>query len=135
MAIYDGVVTIADNDIPVIVELDEDHLRMSAAGTEIGHWPIAECEIAHVGDSVYTITAENETLRFVPNQPSLFAVEVNGTTDLPAVAMAPPSDAEAEPADGVKEAPPAKPLTMGLFYALCLVTVALAVWALISIIL
>lgn len=134
MAIYDGMVTIADNDIPVIVELDDDYLRMSAAGTEIGHWPIDECEISHVGDSVYTITAENETLRFVPNQPSLFATEVNDAAEPPAVATAPPPDAQAEPADGKKEAPPAKPLTMGLFYALCLITVALAVWALISIV-
>lgn len=134
MAIYDGVVTIADNDIPVIVELNDDYLRMSAAGTEIGHWPIAECKITHVGDSVYAITAENETLRFVPNQPSLFAVEVNGGAGSPAVGMTPPSDTGAERADGEREAPPAKPLTMGLFYALCLITVALAVWALISII-
>ena len=133
MAIYDGVVTIADNDIPVIVELDDDYLRMSAAGTEIGHWPTDECEISHVGDSVYTITAENETLRFVPNQPSLFATEVNDGAGSP-VTMAPPPDAGAEPAHGENEAPPAKPMTMGLFYALCLVTVALAVWALISII-
>ncbi|HSM43595.1 MAG TPA: hypothetical protein VK969_01120 [Acidimicrobiia bacterium] len=132
MAIYDGMVTIADNDIPVIVELDDDHLRMSAAGTEIGHWPIDECEISHVGDSVYTITAENETLRFVPNQPSLFATEVNDAAEPPAVAMAPAPGTEQ--VDGSKEAPPAKPVTMGLFYALCLITVALAVWALISII-
>ena len=134
MAIYDGVVTIAENDIPVIVELDDDNLRMSAAGSEIGHWPIDECEISHVGDSVYTITAENETLRFVPNQPSLFATEVNDGAESPVMTPAPAPDTGAEPAAGKKEAPPAKPLTMGLFYALCLVTVALAVWALISII-
>ena len=138
MAIYDGVVTLADDDIPVIVELHDDHVRMSAAGREIGYWPATECEIAHVEDTVYTITAEDETLRFVPNQPSLFAAEVNGGPGIPSVATAPPADLEPgigpDTADGTKQAPPARPLTMGLFYALCLTTAGLAVWALISIV-
>ncbi len=32
------------------------------------------------------------------------------------------------------EAPPPKPLTMGLFYALCVITAVLAIWSLITII-
>lgn len=139
---YDGVVTLADDDIPVIVELDDDYVRMSAGGTEIGHWPADECQITHVSDTAYAITAENETLRFVPNQPDLFAAAVNGapeTTYLAKPAEPEPESApEAESAptadDGVREAPAPQPLTMGLFYALCLTTAALAVWALISII-
>ena len=144
---YDGVVTLADDDIPVIVELDDAYVRMSAGGTEIGHWPTDECQITHVSDTTYAITAENETLRFVPNQPDLFAAAVNGapeTTYLatpaepePESAPEPESTPEAETAptadDGVREAPAPQPLTMGLFYALCLITAALAVWALISI--
>lgn len=139
MAIYDGVVTLADQEVPVIVELGDEHVRMSASGTEIGHWPADECEITHVEDMVYSITAENETLRFVPNQPSLFAAAVTG---VPGASPAdPPSpttpDEPAETADSAgirREAPAPKPLTMGLFYALCLVTAALAGWALVSII-
>lgn len=133
MAMYDGVVTLADDDVPVIVELDDDYVRMSAGGTEIGHWPVDECRITHVEDTTYAITAEDETLRFVPNQPSLFASAVNGSPKTtPAVDM--PSAPDPAPPDGVREAPPAQPLTMGLFYALCLITAALALWALISII-
>lgn len=134
MAIYDGVVTVAEDDIPVIVELDDDHVRMSASGTEIGLWPSEDCSITHVGDSTYTITAEEETLRFVPNQPSLFAAAVNGEAEGAQVAMPPPPETEAATSKGRQEAPPAKPLTMGLFYALCLVTAGLAVWSLISIV-
>ncbi|HUG32152.1 MAG TPA: hypothetical protein VMM14_04600 [Acidimicrobiia bacterium] len=143
MAIYDGVVSLADDEIPVLVELGQDHVRMSAGGAEIGHWPTAECHIAHIEDGVYTITAEDETLRFVPNQPTLFAAAVNGSPEAPLVTVAPEPEREPgerepgspEPDAGVAmgEAPPARPLTMGLFYALCFTTAALAVWALISI--
>ncbi|MGD2042214.1 MAG: hypothetical protein PVJ28_01080 [Acidimicrobiia bacterium] len=155
MSIYDGVVTLADDDIPVIVELDEERVRLSASGTEIGEWRTDECRISHVADSMYTISAENETLHFVPNQPSLFAAAVNGAAHQPPPA---PSEPEVEPemhtepevplpgepgaqteplapsGDGVREAPPPRPVTMGLFYTLCLLTAGLAVWSLISII-
>lgn len=139
---YDGVVTLADDDIPVIVELDDDYVRMSAGGTEIGHWPFAECQITRVSDTTYAITAEDETLRFVPNQPGLFAVAVNGATETtshskpaePEPKSAPEAESAATGGDGVREAPAPQPLTMGLFYALCVTTAALAVWALVSII-
>lgn len=136
MAIYDGVVTLADDQIPVIVELDDEHVRLSASGTEIGQWPTDECRIDAVDDTTYTITAEEETLEFVPSQPSLFAAALNGTskeeTDAP-VHNAKPTPEPAASASAA-EAPPPKPLTMGLFYALCVATAALAIWSLIVII-
>lgn len=135
MAIYDGIVSVADDDIPVIVELGDEVVRLSASGTEIGQWPAEECLITHVGDTVYTITAEDETLEFVPNQPSLFAAAVNGNPEKPAVPLPPePEPAAITTEDDFREAPPAKPITMGLFYALCLATAALAIWSLVSII-
>lgn len=151
MSIYDGVVTVADDDIPVIVELDEERIRLSASGTEIGEWRTDECHISHVADSTYTISAENETLHFIPNQPNLFAAAVNGAVHRPPPAASPEPESEplspaAEPEPqapeqpeaalptGVREAPPPRPLTMGAFYALCLLTAGLAVWSLISII-
>jgi hypothetical protein len=134
MAIYDGVVTLAEDDFPVIVELDDEHVRMSASGTEIGEWRTDECLITHVADSTYTITAEDETLSFVPNQPGLFAAALS--IDREALAVAMPSEPDPGPAtdDGMREAPPAQPLTMGLFYALCLLTAGLATWALVEMI-
>lgn len=135
MAIYDGVVTIADDEIPVIVELDEDSVRLSASGKEIGQWPADKCSIDHLVDTTYSITAEDETIEFVPTQPDLFAAAVNGASEHPAVPLPPEPDPDPAPTeDGIREAPPAKPLTMGLFYALCFVTAGLAVWSLISII-
>lgn len=140
MPIYDGVVTLDKSDVPVIVELGHDHVRLSASGTEIGQWPTNECHIAHVTDSIYSITAEDETLQFVPNQPSLFAAAVNGGGRQADPVAGPkeiqneiPTETE-DPAVGDREAPPPKPLTMGLFYSLCVATAALAIWSLISLI-
>ena len=78
MPIYDGVVTIEDTDVQVILGLDDDRVRLSAGGTEIGDWPLEECEIDDAGDGVYTITAENETLEFMPASPGAFAAAMNG---------------------------------------------------------
>ncbi len=134
LAIYDGVVTLADDQIPVIVELDDDLVRLSASGTEIGQWRADECRIDTVDDTTYTITAENETLEFVPSQPRLFAAALNGaseeSTDTP-VHVEPGVEAVSNPDPA--EAPPPKPLTMGLFYALCVATAVLAIWSLITI--
>lgn len=144
MPIYDGVVTLAEADIPVIVELDNGHVRLSASGREIGQWPLKECEIVHLEDSTYTISAENETLRFVPSQPSLFGAAVDdGRRHMEAreEATAPPHpEPTEEPSDevvdddGISEASPPRPLTVTLFYALCVLTAGMGVWALISII-
>ncbi len=134
LAIYDGVVTLADDDIPVIVELDDDHVRMSASGKEIGQWPADQITITHLADTTYTITAEDETLQFVPNQPSLFAAAVNGAGEKTRVPSSPKPVSGDPTGDRVREAPPPRPLTMGLFYALCVTTAALAVWSLVSMI-
>jgi hypothetical protein len=163
---YDGVVTIADDDIPVIVELDETRIRMSAGGTEIGEWPADECQISHVSESTFSISAENETLRFVPNQPRLFAAAVNGTSPevgpagltpmvetprseepqplppeipldevpAPETVTTPPTPAPSAPVEAEREAPPPQPLTVGLFYALCVLTAGLAIWSLVTIV-
>ena len=135
MPMYDGVVTLDESDIPVIVELDANQVRLSASGTEIGLWPMTECHIAQLSDSIYAITAENETLQFVPNQPSLFAAAVNGGTreGIP-VAKTSPEFASAKDllATDDQVAPTPKPLTVGLFYALCVITAALALWSLLT---
>jgi len=133
------MVTLDKTDVPVIVELDEDYVRLSASGTEIGNWSADECQIAHIGDTAYAITAEDETLHFVPNQPGLFAAAVSGASREPVPPPADPAPTSAGPvthvADTSDDAPAPKPLTMGLFYALCVTTAALALWALVSLVL
>ena len=128
---YDGVVALSDNEVPVIIELNEETVRLSASGTEIGEWSTDECDITRSDNTTFLIHAEADVLPFTPTQPGAFAGAV-GLADEKAAIPLPPG-AESEAALATMEAPPAKPLTMGLFYALCLVTVGLAVWALTSI--
>lgn len=145
MAIYDGVVTLSDSDVPVMVELGENTIRLSASGTEIGEWSTDDCDITRQDASTYLIHAEAETLPFTPHQPGAFAAAV-GLADLAAtvpLAPVPTSQvvvAEVEPATIVNhpvepgEVPSPQPITMGFFYGLSTLTLGLAIWALISIV-
>lgn len=148
MSIYDGVVTLADDDIPVIVELNDGAIRLTASGTEIGHWPKGEAKIQHLADGSYAISAENEILSFVPSQPNLFAAAVNGSAHRGSestVEIAPDErrrhetgerlgqdDIPEQTPDDVRMAPAPKPLTMGLFYALCAMTAVVAIWSIVN---
>lgn len=139
MTIYDGVVNLDDQQVAVIVGFEEDGIRMSSGGAEIGEWPDGEYSIDHNGGGIYTITAESESLQFVPNNPSLFAAQLTGTiSPLPAY-----SEPETEPNNAAldieapapidrAEAPPPKPLTRVVFYALAGITATLGLWALVS---
>lgn len=72
MSLYDGVISVKDGEIGVIVAIDGDRVRLSAGGNEIGEWNVDDCLIQRVGDGVFSITAEDESLRFLPNEPSRF---------------------------------------------------------------
>lgn len=136
MSLFDGVVTVEDDQVPVIIGLEEDGLRMSSGGAEIGEWTDGEYTIDHDGSGTYTITAEDESLRFVPSNPALFAAGL-GEGDAPADAgdatqTAPPRSASVPivPADG--DSPEPKPATVIAFYAIAGLTGALGLWALVS---
>lgn len=140
MSLFDGVVSFDDTDVPVIIGLQDDGLRMSSGGAEIGQWGEGEFSINPAGDGTYDITAENETLRFVPSNPSLFAAGVGV-----AVAPPPPSPkvdetpvvvtptraaASGELDNGVAPAP--RTITLVAFYSLAVATAGLGLWALVS---
>ena len=130
---YDGVITIEGDNFPVTVELEDELIRLSSSGNEIGQWHVADCKITRIDDETFTITAEGEVLEFVPSEPRLFAAALNGDPE-PTVAATPQAETSPTPADPepLTEAAPPRPLTMGLFYGLCVLTAALALWSLIS---
>jgi hypothetical protein len=138
LPIFDGVVTVNDDEVPVIIGLEESGIRMSTNGFEIGEWAVGEYSIDHRGDGVYTITADNESLRFVPNRPDLFAAGVGHPRieDLGQSVEEAPGRHLAEPAvespDDGAAAP--RPLTRALFYTLAGTTAALGLWALLRLI-
>ena len=135
--IYDGVVSLNEDDVQVILGVDEDRIRLSAGGMEIGDWDIDDCSINDGGGGVFAITAENETLQFMPASPTMFAAAMNGgsisiptPTSVAVEEDAPPL--RAEPITATEEGPAPRPVTMLAFYALATVTAALGLWALIS---
>ena len=128
------MVRLDNEQVPVIVGFQENALRMSSGGEEIGEWAEGDYSIANAGDGVYTITAENEALQFTPANPTLFAAELGGGIEVPA-----PTEpvAQAEPTDNgavEDEAPQPKKATMIGFYVLAAVTAALGLWALVSLV-
>lgn len=135
--IYDGIVDLDDSQVSVIVGFEENGIRLSAGGAEIGEWRDGEYRIDHRGDGVYAITAENETLRFLPADPGLFAAHLEEAKIVVVQAEPPKTPGEARhaapptPPPSV-EAPPPRPLTRVAFYALAALTAGLGLWALTS---
>lgn len=72
MPLYDGVISMTDGDVGVIVAIEEDRIRLSVGASEIGEWDVDDCNIERVDDGVFSISAEDDALRFIPNQPQLF---------------------------------------------------------------
>ena len=137
MSIHDGVVTLEDDNVQVILGVDDDKIRLSAGGLEIGEWSSEDCSIDPAGDGVFTITAENETLTFVPNNPTTFNAAMNGG-NLPETTTDQPVQESVEPViiteSEIDQIPDPKPATKAVFYALATVTGVLGIWALISIV-
>jgi hypothetical protein len=141
---YDGIVSLEQDEVEVVIDLHPDRVHLRAGTVEVGDWGADECTIAHLGEGVYSITAENTSLRFLPRNPRLFEDGLNHGTGY---GLSPAKDA-GESADkhgrhvkvvpqarGAKEteAPAPKPLTVALFYGLATLTAALAIWALLTI--
>ena len=146
MAIYDGFVSLDEDDVHVILGVEDDRVTLSANGAEIGNWGTDEVSIRYRGGGTYTITAEDETLEFVPNDQDLFAIrfgEISDDQPIPASngsgrharggSVERETD-EREPAQ-LEEAPPPGPVTKAAFYALVGVTAFLGLWAIASMIL
>ncbi len=77
----------------------------------------------------FVLSAEGDDLTFRPIFPDEFAIASMNRTGVGQVLVSPiPAP------DGPAQAPPAKPLTLVLFYLLVAGTLGMAVWALISIV-
>ncbi len=146
MAIVDGFVSLGDRDVQVILGLEEDRMTMSSDGNEIGAWPTDEVAIDQVGEGVFTITAEDESLQFVPSDPNSFVIGFGGliprrpnleqTGTLGTVEPESPAESASttQSHGGLEVAPPPQPVTRVAFYALVAITGLFGLWALVSMI-
>lgn len=140
MPLFDGIVEIAEDPIPVILGVEEDEIRLSASGTEIGEWRTGEYRLEPGGDGTFIISADGDRLTFRPARPDAFAraIGLQEAADAPAVEAPKAPDSEpnaAPPGEASTTAPPPRPLTRALFYTLAGTTALLCVWALLRIVL
>ncbi len=154
LPIFDGVVTLADDEVPVIVGLADDTLRLSSNGELIGEWGSGEFAIDALEGGTFAIKAESETLFFVPLEPERFAASLGedpGTSPAPTSASPGRHETRIATADRVdtaryravepnvdatqSDAAAPKAITMVAFYALAALTAALGLWALINMLL
>jgi hypothetical protein len=133
---FPGTVAFEDDLVPVTVGIDIDKITLISGEVEIGEWPTAECTFLEKGDGSWVIEAEDDSVFFLPDDPSRFAQGLAGHLIIDADSL---TDTMGQPAahgeNGVFEVPegPApKALTVVGFLALCAVTVSLGVWAFLS---
>ena len=146
MAIYDGHISLGDDRVHVILGVEEEKVTLSSNGREIGIWGPEEIEIRYLGNGRYAITAEDETLEFVPLDQDLFAIQFGEIDDRPASPQPGSTHGRHSPSrtgqiagddslEPVSLAPPPRPVTRVAFYGLVAVTGGLGLWAAISMIL
>lgn len=144
MAIYDGFVSLGEDEVHVILGVDENKVTLSSNGSEIGTWRSDEISILYLGEGTYTITAENETLEFVPKDQDLFAIRFGEISDdRPAVSengfgrhasVTPKRPAQEGDEAAHQEAAAPRPVTKVAFYVLAGITAFLGLWAIVSMI-
>jgi hypothetical protein len=134
---FPGTVAFEDDRVPVTVGIDLDKITLISGEVEIGEWSAAECTFLEKGDGSWVIEAEDDAVFFLPDDPGRFARGLAGHLIIDTDALTDEIGPIAA-ADGagfsVPDGPSAKPLTLVGFYALCVVTAALGVWALFSLI-
>ena len=127
MADFPGHVVLDDDRIDVIIDLTDDTISLSAGQRQVGTWPMSDCIVRPTGLGQWSISAENDTLAFLPNDPAAFARSLNGSA-------APKTewDRGRHLKQSLHQSPPPRTSTLLGFYALSAVTAALGIWALIS---
>ncbi len=146
MAIYDGHISLGEDRVHVILGVEEEKVTLSSNGREIGIWGMDEISIRYIGNGRYSVTAEDETLEFVPNDQDLFAIKFGEIDDAPVAPHSARVNGRHSPETAGndqldipdrfdEEAPPPRPLTRVAFYGLAAVTSLLGIWAVVSLVL
>jgi len=127
MTTFPGVATLKEDNVPVMVGLDDEKITLVSGEVSIGEWLAGQYEVIDLGAGEFVIEAEDDSIPFLPDDPSSFALGIQRDIETPAV--------EAGRSTGaleVKEGPPPKPATVAAFWVLAVITAALGIWATLS---
>lgn len=130
MTTFPGVVTLNNDDVPVMVGLDDERISLIAGEVSIGEWLSGEYVVIDLGSGTFVIEAEDDSIPFHPDDPRGFARGVNRDQSEPAPSPADP--ARALDTIEIKDGPAPQRATVAAFYTLVVITAALGIWALIS---
>jgi len=128
MTTFPGVATLKEDNVPVMVGLDDEKITLVSGEVSIGEWLAGQYEVIDLGAGEFVIEAEDDSIPFVPDDPSSFALGIQRDTETPSAAAAAQSSGAFEVTDG----PPPRPATVAAFWALAVITAALGIWATVS---
>ncbi len=126
MTSFPGVATLKDDHVPVMVGLDDEKITLVSGEISIGEWLAGHYQVVDLGSGEFVIEAEDDSIPFVPDDPSSFALGLHHD----------PTPAEADRASTaaieVRDGPPPQPLTLVGFWVLAAITLGLGIWATLS---
>lgn len=129
MTTFPGTVTLEDDHVPVTVGLEDDRISLVAGEVSIAEYGAGEYLVVDLGEGTFIIEAVEGSISFHPDDPRGFARGIGHGPEIVGGV-----DARSAVSDTVeiKLGPPPRPATLAAFYTLVVVTAALAIWALIS---
>jgi hypothetical protein len=125
MTTFAGVVTLNDDNVPVMVGLDDERITLVSGEVSIGEWLAGEYEVIDLGSGTFVIEADDDSIPFLPDDPGSFARGIHREPVLATIA----DRSRAMDTIEIKEGPPPKPATLVGFWVLVAVTTALGIWA------
>jgi hypothetical protein len=129
MTRFSGVVTLNEDRVPVMVGLDDDRISLVAGEVKIAEWQSGDYVVVDLGTGTFVIEAEEGSISFHPDDPGSFARGIVKEHDIAPESVSLTSLDTLE----IREGPAPKPSTLAAFYVLVVLTAALGIWALLSV--
>jgi hypothetical protein len=123
MTTYAGVATMENDHVPIRVDLDDEKITLVSGEISIREWQAGDYEVIDLGSGEFVIRTDQDSIPFLPDDPGSFA---EGTQTESAPARTDTFE--------VRLGPPPRPLTLVGFWALAILTAALGIWGLISLV-
>lgn len=125
MTTFPGVVTLDDDDVPVMVGLDDEKITLVSGEVSIGEWLAGEYEVIDLGSGTFVIEADDDSIPFLPDDPGSFARGLH-REPVPATVA---DDSRSMDSIEIKDGPPPRLATLVGFWLLVALTTALGIWA------
>ena len=77
MTTFPGVATLKEDNVPVMVGLDDEKITLVSGEVSIGEWLAGHYEVIDLGAGEFVIEAEDDSIPFVPDDPSSFALGIH----------------------------------------------------------